>query len=183
MPPRLRPPRRSWKKQDVEEICVHSLSVDLYGSVDAPLLPHVDSICDAVSGAGHTGLGFAGIGSRIVAVDPAPNMLAQSRCLAANRGVAIETVEALAEAIGHRLVASAGMFGGTRNREGLRRRVLHPCPHAAHHWPQATMTTQRQRPMSCSWVGATIITISALLQHGRTVPRLGSDGADDTPLQ
>ena len=51
------------------------------------------------SGAGHTGLGFAGIASRIVAVDPAPSMLAQCRRLAAERGVTLETVEAHAEAI------------------------------------------------------------------------------------
>lgn len=63
------------------------------------LLPHVDSVCDLASGAGHTGLGFAGIASRIVAVDPAPNMLAQVRCLAAERGVAVETVDAFAESI------------------------------------------------------------------------------------
>jgi ubiquinone/menaquinone biosynthesis C-methylase UbiE len=63
------------------------------------LLPHVDSVCDVASGAGHTGLGFAGIASRIVAVDPAPNMLAQCRAMAAERGVAMETVEAFAESI------------------------------------------------------------------------------------
>jgi ubiquinone/menaquinone biosynthesis C-methylase UbiE len=63
------------------------------------LLPQVESICDVASGAGHTGLGFAGIAKRIVAVDPAPNMLAQCRRLAEERGVALETVEAYAEAI------------------------------------------------------------------------------------
>lgn len=63
------------------------------------LLHHVDSVCDIASGAGHTGLGFAGIASRIVAVDPAPNMLAEVRRLAAERGVAVETVEAFAESI------------------------------------------------------------------------------------
>lgn len=63
------------------------------------LLNNVDSVCDVASGAGHTGLGFAGIASRIVAVDPAPNMLAQVQRLAAERGVAIETVEAFAESI------------------------------------------------------------------------------------
>ena len=63
------------------------------------LLGRVDSVCDVASGAGHTGLGFAGIASRIVAVDPAPNMLAQVRRLAAERDVAVETVEAFAEAI------------------------------------------------------------------------------------
>lgn len=63
------------------------------------LLPRVDSVCDVASGAGHTGLDFAGVASRIVAVDPAPNMLAQFRQLAAERGVAVEAVEAFAESI------------------------------------------------------------------------------------
>jgi hypothetical protein len=54
------------------------------------LLPRVDSVCDLASGAGHTGLGFAGIASRIVAVDPAPNMLVQVRRLALERGVSVE---------------------------------------------------------------------------------------------
>ncbi|MHB8847186.1 MAG: class I SAM-dependent methyltransferase [Burkholderiales bacterium] len=63
------------------------------------LLPEIDSVCDLASGAGHTGLGFAGIASRIVAVDPAPNMLAQVRRLAAERGVGVEAVEAFAESI------------------------------------------------------------------------------------
>lgn len=63
------------------------------------LLPHVNSVCDVASGAGHTGLGFAGIASQIVAVDPAPNMLAEVRLLAAQRGVTVETVEAFAESI------------------------------------------------------------------------------------
>jgi SAM-dependent methyltransferase len=61
--------------------------------------PHVNSICDVASGAGHTGLAFAGIASRIVAIDPAPNMLAQFRELAADRGVAVESIEGYAEAI------------------------------------------------------------------------------------
>jgi ubiquinone/menaquinone biosynthesis C-methylase UbiE len=63
------------------------------------LLPHIDSVCDIASGAGHTGLGFASVASRIVAVDPAPNMLAQVHRLAAERGVSVETVEAFAESI------------------------------------------------------------------------------------
>jgi len=63
------------------------------------LLPRVDSVCDIASGAGHTGLGFAGIASRIVAVDPAPNMLSEVRRLADERGVVVETVEAFAESI------------------------------------------------------------------------------------
>jgi SAM-dependent methyltransferase len=63
------------------------------------LLPRVDSVCDLASGAGHTGLGFAGIASRIVEVDPAPNMLAQVQRLAGERGITVETVEAFAESI------------------------------------------------------------------------------------
>ncbi|MGZ5076735.1 MAG: class I SAM-dependent methyltransferase [Methylobacter sp.] len=63
------------------------------------LLPQVNSVCDVASGAGHTGLGFTGIASRIVAVDPAPNMLVEVRRLAAQRGVTVETVEAFAESI------------------------------------------------------------------------------------
>ena len=63
------------------------------------LVPQVESVCDVASGAGHTGLSFSGIASRIVAVDPAPNMLAQVRQLAAERGVPVETVEAFAESI------------------------------------------------------------------------------------
>jgi ubiquinone/menaquinone biosynthesis C-methylase UbiE len=63
------------------------------------LLPRIESVCDVASGAGHTGLSFAGVATRIIAVDPAPNMLAQSRKLAAERGVAVETVEAFAESI------------------------------------------------------------------------------------
>lgn len=63
------------------------------------LVPRVESVCDVASGAGHTGLGFAGIASRIVAVDPAPNMLTQCRRLAAEHGVAVETIEAFAESI------------------------------------------------------------------------------------
>jgi len=63
------------------------------------LLPRVDSVCDLASGAGHTGLGFAGIASQIVAVDPAPNMLVQVRRLALERGVSVKTVEAFAESI------------------------------------------------------------------------------------
>ena len=52
------------------------------------LLPRIESVCDVASGAGHTGLSFAKDVSRIVAVDPAPKMLAEFRKLAAGRGVA-----------------------------------------------------------------------------------------------
>ncbi len=63
------------------------------------LLPRVESVCDVARGAGHTGLSYTGIASRIVAVDPAPNMLAQFRKLAGERGVTVESVEAFAESI------------------------------------------------------------------------------------
>lgn len=63
------------------------------------LLPPVESVCDVASGAGHTGLGFAGIAARIVAVDPAPNMLEQVRRLAEERGISVETVQAFAESM------------------------------------------------------------------------------------
>ncbi len=62
------------------------------------LLPHVESVCDVASGAGHTGLGFAGVATRIVAIDPTPAMLAQCRRLAMER-VSLETVQAYAEAV------------------------------------------------------------------------------------
>ena len=63
------------------------------------LLPGpVEAVCDIGSGAGHTGLSFAGKARRIVAVDPAPKMLAEVRRLADERGVpGVETVEAFAE--------------------------------------------------------------------------------------
>jgi ubiquinone/menaquinone biosynthesis C-methylase UbiE len=63
------------------------------------LVPQVQSVCDVASGAGHTGLGYARIASRILAVDPAPNMLEKVRQLASKRNVAVETVEAYAESI------------------------------------------------------------------------------------
>ena len=62
------------------------------------IVPSPESVCDVASGAGHTGLGYAGVARRIVAVDPAPNMLAEVRRLAAERGATgVETVEAFAE--------------------------------------------------------------------------------------
>lgn len=63
------------------------------------LLPRIDSVCDLACGAGHTALRFAPIARRIVAVDPAPNMLAQARLLAETKGVAIETIQAYAESV------------------------------------------------------------------------------------
>jgi ubiquinone/menaquinone biosynthesis C-methylase UbiE len=63
------------------------------------LFSRVESVCDVATGAGHTGLMFAGIASRIVAVDPAPKMLAQVHQLATDRGITVETIEAFAESI------------------------------------------------------------------------------------
>ena len=63
------------------------------------IFPRAESVCDVASGAGHTGLVFELTASRIVAVDAAPNMLAQFHELAAELGVAVEAVEAFAEAI------------------------------------------------------------------------------------
>ena len=58
----------------------------------------IEAVCDIGSGAGHAGLSFAGKAKRIVAVDPAPKMLAEVRRLANERGVSsVETVEAFAE--------------------------------------------------------------------------------------
>jgi SAM-dependent methyltransferase len=59
----------------------------------------VESVCDVACGAGHLGLSFAGRARRIVAVDPAPNMLAAARQLAEEKQVALETCEAPAEAL------------------------------------------------------------------------------------
>lgn len=56
------------------------------------------TICDVACGAGHLALSFAAeLPARLVAVDPAPNMLASVRKLAAERGVSVETKEAYAE--------------------------------------------------------------------------------------
>lgn len=59
----------------------------------------VDTVCDVACGAGHLGLSFAGKASRIVAVDPAPNMLAAARLAAEEKHVALETYSAPAEAL------------------------------------------------------------------------------------
>lgn len=59
----------------------------------------VDAVCDVGCGAGHLGLSFAGRAQRIVLVDPAPNMLAAARQLAADRGVTVETCQSRAEDI------------------------------------------------------------------------------------
>ncbi|MFD7707378.1 class I SAM-dependent methyltransferase [Streptomyces sp. NPDC059785] len=56
------------------------------------------AVCDVACGAGHLALSFADdLPARLVAVDPAPNMLASVRRLAAERGVHVETAEAYAE--------------------------------------------------------------------------------------
>ncbi len=77
---------------------VHRASPTLH-RLHALLPPRLEAVCDVASGAGHTGLSFAGVAARIVAVDPAPNMLAQCRRLAAERGAVVETIEAFAESI------------------------------------------------------------------------------------
>ncbi|MBS0267094.1 MAG: class I SAM-dependent methyltransferase [Planctomycetes bacterium] len=79
----------------ISEVHSQSPSLDRLRS----LLPRVESVCDVASGAGHSGLSYAGIAQRIVAVDPAPHMLAQVRQLAAERNVAVETIQAFAESI------------------------------------------------------------------------------------
>lgn len=63
------------------------------------LLPRFETVCDVASGAGHTGLSFAGKGAKIVAVDPAPKMLEEVKRLADARGAVVETVQAFAESI------------------------------------------------------------------------------------
>ncbi|WP_406175165.1 class I SAM-dependent methyltransferase [Streptomyces sp. NBC_00996] len=55
-------------------------------------------ICDVACGAGHLALSFADeLPARLVAVDPAPNMLASVHKLAAERGATVETAQAYAE--------------------------------------------------------------------------------------
>lgn len=63
--------------------------------------PHAQ-VCDVACGAGHFALSFAALDpapARIVGVDPAPAMLTAFTGLAAERGVAVETVHSHAEAI------------------------------------------------------------------------------------
>lgn len=57
------------------------------------------AVCDVACGAGHFGLALGGNADRLVAVDPAPSMLEAVRRQAAERGIAIETVQAVAEDI------------------------------------------------------------------------------------
>jgi len=62
-------------------------------------LPPGAAVCDVACGAGHLALSFAERAGRIVAVDPAPNMLAVCARMAAERDVPLETVLAHAETI------------------------------------------------------------------------------------
>ena len=59
----------------------------------------IEAVCDVACGAGHLGLSFCGKAQSIVAVDPAPQMLAVVRDLAAGKSCAIETHQAFAEAL------------------------------------------------------------------------------------
>lgn len=70
------------------------------------------AICDVACGPGHLGLSFAGKAARIAAVDPAPNMLEASRRAAVEKGVALETHCAPAEA----LPLATGEFDLTMSR-------------------------------------------------------------------
>lgn len=78
---------------------VHSDSPTMRRLHDLLDLPRGASVCDVACGAGHLALSFAGRARRIVAVDPAPRMLAACASLAAARGVVVETVQARAEAV------------------------------------------------------------------------------------
>lgn len=60
---------------------------------------HGFTICDIACGAGHTGLSFASVATRIAGVDPAPSMLAAFRQLAESKGIKVEEVQAYAESI------------------------------------------------------------------------------------
>jgi ubiquinone/menaquinone biosynthesis C-methylase UbiE len=55
------------------------------------------AVCDIACGAGHLALSFAGRANRIVGVDAAPNMLIVFKQLAAQRHLAVETLQARAE--------------------------------------------------------------------------------------
>jgi SAM-dependent methyltransferase len=59
----------------------------------------IDAVCDVACGAGHLALSFCGKATNIAAVDPAPQMLAAARDLAAAKGCEIRTYNAFAEAI------------------------------------------------------------------------------------
>jgi ubiquinone/menaquinone biosynthesis C-methylase UbiE len=57
----------------------------------------IGAVCDVACGAGHLALSFSGRVTKIAAVDPAPQMLAAVRELAAARACEIETHQAFAE--------------------------------------------------------------------------------------
>ena len=78
---------------------VHSQSPTLRRLVEILQPTTGISVCDIACGAGHTGLSFAGVASKIVGVDPAPSMLAAFQELAKGKGIAVEGVESYAESI------------------------------------------------------------------------------------
>ena len=78
---------------------VHAMSPTIHLLHQLLNLDEGCTICDVACGAGHTGLSFAAVASRIVGVDPAPSMLAAFRQLAQDKGIAVEAVEAYAESI------------------------------------------------------------------------------------
>lgn len=62
-------------------------------------LPPKISVCDVACGAGHLALSFGGKASRIVGVDPAPNMLTAFQGLAESKGIHVEAVQSSAETL------------------------------------------------------------------------------------
>ncbi len=72
----------------------------------------IGAVLDVACGAGHLGLSFAGKASRIAAADPAPNMLEAALRAAREKGVALETYCAPAEA----LPMAGGEFDLTMSR-------------------------------------------------------------------
>jgi ubiquinone/menaquinone biosynthesis C-methylase UbiE len=66
---------------------VHAAGADLSAMLDCATVPENGSLLDAGCGAGHTALAFAPHVRRVVACDLAPDMLAQTRRLAIERGV------------------------------------------------------------------------------------------------
>ncbi len=62
-------------------------------------LPPSAAVCDVACGAGHLALSFGGKASRIVGVDPAPNMLSAFQNLAVSKGIAVEVIQTNAESI------------------------------------------------------------------------------------
>jgi ubiquinone/menaquinone biosynthesis C-methylase UbiE len=76
---------------------VHSSSPTMRRLHELISLPAGAAVCDVACGAGHMALSFAGRAARIVGVDPAPKMLDAFRSLAAERGMAFESLQAFAE--------------------------------------------------------------------------------------